>query len=288
MSAFPENDEHIIEAIGKCRVIIRKGVVVEVGQPEISCCPLAKRFAYPVPDITPDAVKANVERRIKKFGMCTPEREVLDHREFVGFGASEIFSFGITSGHLDAVVIACDGAGTVIATDPAMIQGIGGRMSGLIATTPIPEVIKRITANGGIVIDPDHARMDPVAGVKRAYSEGYRTVAVTVASAAAAADIRNRFPDVLICTVHTTGLSREEAESLAATSDLITACASGPVREIAGAKALLQAGVSVPIFAMTKKGKNLILDKLRESPEPVLVKPTRLPSLVGEQPEPLI
>ena len=62
--------------------------------------------------------------------MCTPEREVLDNREFVGFGASEILSFSLAVGILDAVVLACDGAGTVVVTKPAMVQGIGGRMSG--------------------------------------------------------------------------------------------------------------------------------------------------------------
>ena len=68
--------------------------------------------------------------------MCTPGREVMDTREFVGFGASELLSFGLHKGLLDAVVLACDGAGTVVVTKPAMVQGIGGRMSGLVSTTP--------------------------------------------------------------------------------------------------------------------------------------------------------
>lgn len=273
--------------MGKCRIIIRKGVVVEVSQPEISYCPLAKRFAYPVPKITTEAAKANIESRIKAFGMCTPEREILDHREFVGFGASEILSFGIRTGILDAAVIACDGAGTVLVTDPAMIQGIGGRMSGLVSTTPIPEVIRKITDNGGVVIDPENAGMNPLPGVKKAYDMGFRNVAVTVAKPEAATVIRKEYPETLIFAVHTTGLTKPEAEELTAASDLITACASGAIREIAGAKALLQAGISVPIFAVSKKGKDLIIEKIRQSSEPILVKPTKLPSLAGEQPEPI-
>ncbi|MEN6610001.1 MAG: methanogenesis marker 8 protein [Methanoregulaceae archaeon] len=288
MTAYPENDEHVIEAIGRSRIVIRNGVVVEVSEAEISRCPLAKRFAHPVPEITRDAVKANIEGRIKAFGMCTPKREILDHREFVGFGASEILSFGARTGRIDAAVLACDGAGTVLVTDPAMIQGIGGRMSGLVSTSPIPEVIDRITENRGIVIDPRTAAIDQVAGVRRAYAEGYTKVAVTVAKPDAAQAIRQRFPDTLIFAVHTTGLTKEEAESLVAATDLVTACASGTVREAAGAKALLQAGISVPIFAVTTRGKDLILEKMRQTREQILVKPTKLPALGGEQPDPLV
>ena len=68
----------------------------------------------------------------------------------------------------------------------------------------------------------------------------------------------------------------------------MTSCASATIREIAGAGALLQAGVTVPIFAMTPKGKFLILEKIRQSDEPVLVKPTKLPALGDNQPKPLI
>ena len=46
------SDEHVIEAIGKCRIVIRNGVVVEVGPPLVSECPLARRFAKPVDPIT--------------------------------------------------------------------------------------------------------------------------------------------------------------------------------------------------------------------------------------------
>ena len=41
------DDEHIIEAIGRSRIVIKNGKVVEVGEALISDCPLAKRFALP-------------------------------------------------------------------------------------------------------------------------------------------------------------------------------------------------------------------------------------------------
>ena len=283
-----EKDEHIIEAIGRCRIIIRNGRVVEVGGPQIKDCPLARRFAYPIPDITAEAVKANIEHRIRAFGMCTPDREVLDNREFVGFGASELLSFGLRAGIIDAAVIACDGAGTVVVTQPAMVQGIGGRMSGLASTCPYPQVMDRIEKDGGYVLDREHATMDAVAGVALAAGKGFRNIAVTVAGPGDAATIRRIHPDTLIFGVHVTGLNEDEAEQLVLSSDLVTACASRTIRETAGRKALVQAGISIPIFAMTEKGKALILEKIRQTSEQVLIKPTKLPSLGGQQPDPLV
>ncbi|OPX65594.1 methanogenesis marker 8 protein [Methanoregula sp. PtaB.Bin085] len=283
-----ERDEHILEAIGRCRVVIRNGKVVEVGEGKISSCPLAKRFAHPVPEITREAVKANIEHRINTWGMCTPDRNVLDTKEFVGFGATELLGFASQTALIDAAVLACDGSGTVIVKDPALIQGIGGRMSGLVSTSPIPRVIRRIEKHGGIVIDKKHASLDQFRGVAWAYDVGYTKVAVTVAKADIAERIRNAFPDTLIFGVHVTGLTRDEAEDMAAVADLMTSCASKTVREIAGARALLQAGVSVPIFALTKRGKEIIIEKIRQSSEQVLIKPSKLPVLDAVQPEPLV
>ncbi len=220
--------------------------------------------------------------------MVLKDREILDTREFVGFGASELLSFGLHTGMIDAAVLVCDGAGTVIVTKPAMAQGIGGRMSGLVKTSPHKSVMDRIEQGGGLVLDREHARIDQPAGVALALAEGYRNIAVTVATAETAGLIHRIHPDTLIFAVHVTGLSYNEAELLVSASDLVTACASKTIREIAGAGALLQAGISVPIFAMTRKGKLLILEKIRQSDEPVLVKPTRLPALGDKQPSPLV
>ena len=281
-------DEHILEAIGRCRVVIRNGEVIDVGEARITSCPLTKKFAHPLSVLDKESVKANIEHRIKGWGMCTPRREISDTREFVGFGASELLSFGLSAGLLDAVVLACDGAGTVIVTKPALVQGIGGRMSGLVKTVPYEDVIRRVEEDGGIVIDKTHAGLDQAAGVAKAYGMGYKNIAVTVAIPEEAAKIRNLYPDAIIFGVHGTGLSREEAEMLVSAADLVTSCASKTLREVAGKKALLQAGVAVPIFAVTKKAKDLIIEKIRQSNEQVLFKTTRLPALSEQQPEPLI
>lgn len=283
-----QEDEHIIEAIGRCRIVVRDGKVVEVGETQVRDCPLARRFAHPVHVINKESVQGNIEHRIRAFGMCTPMREVLENREFVGFGASEILSFGLFAGMIDAVVLACDGAGTVIATKPALVQGIGGRMSGLVATCPYPGVIARIEENGGIVLDKDNAAMDPLAGVALAVERGFSKIAVTVARPGDATAIRRIHPATFIFGVHVTGLDRAGAWELTSSCDLVTSCASQAIRDAVSKKALLQAGTAIPIFAMTPAGKELIIEKIRRSNEPVLVKPTSLPSLSGQQPDPLV
>jgi putative methanogenesis marker protein 8 len=278
--------EHIIEAIGRTRVVIRDGRVVEVGTPCITECPLARRFAVPVTDFTPEAIRANIENRIRSFGMCTARREVTDERDFVGFGASELLSSAIRANLIDAVVLACDGAGTVIAPVPALVQGIGGRMSGLVSTSPLPDVIRRIKSSGGYVIDPEGAGIDQVKGADYAYNLGYRKVAVTVADPAAAKEVRELHPHAVIVAVHTTGMSREGAETLVSHADLVTACASRHLRELAAA-ALIQAGTGIPVFGFTKAGKDIILAKVKEANAPVVVKFDRLPASGGSCPEPL-
>ena len=282
-----DRDEHIVEAAGRCRVVIRNGRVVEVGTPQIEDCPLARRFAFPVREMTMEEIRKNIEGRIRSFGMCTPEREVLAGPDFVIFGASELLSSAIRRGDLDAAVIVSDGAGTLVAENPALIQGIGGRMSGLVKTSPIPEVIARIEENGGVVLDPATAAIDQAAGVARASELGHRRIAVTTAGAAEAAAIRERFPDTVIVAVHTTGISREDAILMARSADLITACASRHIREVVAKTALLQAGTSIPVFAMTPAGKTIILGKVGETDQQVIVHGARLPVPGSQSPSPL-
>jgi len=283
-----DEDIHVIEAIGRSRIIIKNGNVAEVSVSKLRQCPLAKKFARPVEDITQDAVKANIEHRMDSWGMCQPHRKVLGTVDFVGFGASELISSGILTGSMDAAVLACDGAGTVIVTTPEMVQGIGGRMSGLVSTSPLTEEMDRIEENGGIVLDRVRATIDPVLGVARAYERGFTRVAVTVASAGTAQAIREQFPDAFIFGVHMSGITEADAERIVGVADIVTACASKWIWQVAGARALLQAGTAVPVFALTQQGKQLILDKIARSDRPVLVSGSKLPVYGPELPDPLL
>ncbi|MDK2974817.1 MAG: hypothetical protein PWP08_1188 [Methanofollis sp.] len=282
------NDEHIIETIGKTTVVVREGRVVEVGDPLIRACPLAERFGRPVREMTKDAIRENVEERIRSFGMCTPDREVLAGPDFVLFGASELISCAIRRGLLDCAVIVCDGAGTLVARTPELVQGIGGRMSGLVKTSPIPAVIRRIEENGGRVLDPETTTISQVEGVAFARDLGCRKVAVTVAGAEDAETIRRLFPETLVIGVHTTGFSADESRRLVAVADIVTVCASRHLREAAGRVALLQGGAAIPVFALTAQGKDVLLEKIRETDIQVFIRGERLPVTGKREPEPLI
>ena len=281
-------EEHIIEAIGRCRVIIRDGTVVSVEPPMIQTCPLAKRFAVPIDEITPESVARNIQNRIDAYGMFTARRQIFSQDTFVGFGASELLSTALQAGIIDAAIIACDGAGMVVTDRADMVQGIGGRMSGLVKTSPIPEVIQNIREAGGIVPDPEHATMDPVAGIRAARDAGYQRLAITVAGPEAAEIARRADPEAIIVVVHTTGLTADEAERISQSADIITCCASQTVRTICGGRALIQAGKAIPVFGMTQRGKEVIIERLRVIPDTLLVIGSPLPVKGSSEPSPII
>lgn len=284
-------DRHIVEIAGT-RAVIGDGKVLEIGVPPISFCPFAKRFASPIDPVTKETIQKNIEHRIKSFGMCTKHRQVLATESMVLFGATELMITSLRNGILDAVVICCDGAGTVIVTSPELVQGIGGRMSGLIATVPYAEVISAIEDAGGIVIDKEQASLNALKGVMVAKECGFEKIAVTVPGfqVEIAEEIRELYSDVVIIGVHTSGISsKEDANRLCRAADLVFACASKYIREVVGDFALVQGGVGVPVFATSKAGKRIVLERLLATNEPFLVKNMQLPICdMRKQPEPLV
>jgi putative methanogenesis marker protein 8 len=282
-----EKDEHVLETIGKTRVVIRGGKVVEVGSSLLRTCPLARRFARPVNEMTAEAIRANIEERIRGYGMCTGKRQLLSDQDFVLFGASELISCGIRNNLFDSAVIVCEGAGTIVVNDPSLVQGIGGRMSGIVVTSPIRELMQRIEDCGGYTLSPS-AAIDQYRGAALAYHLGFQEPAITVADALTAESIRKDFPGALLFGVHLTGVSPEEAEIMVRVCDMVSGCASRQIRIAAAKSACIQAGGSVPVFALTRRGKELLLYKLRETDTPLFVKGGPLPVSLGEQPDPLI
>ncbi|MGB9927678.1 MAG: methanogenesis marker 8 protein [Methanosarcina sp.] len=270
---------HIMELVGKTRVVIKDGKVIEVGQPEVHWCPIFAKVRG-IQKITPEEVKKNMEFRISDFGMFTDKRK-LELEDFVGFGASEIMMTGLSRGLLDTTVTACEGAGTVISNNPTLVQGIGGRMSGLVETEPIDGIINGITQRGGIVLDPSTAKMDPIEGVKEAAELGYKRIAVTVAFAETAKELRKLESelglDLIIIGVHVTGMGEEEARILAENTDITTSCASKYIRDIV--KPLAQVGTAVPLFALTQKGKELVIERAKDIKSPILINTMALPVL---------
>jgi putative methanogenesis marker protein 8 len=254
-------DRHVLEALGKTRVVVQDGKVVEVGEPRVDFCPLFHKQKG-ISKLTKQVVKDNVEFRIADFGMCTPGR-LLRMKDFLTFGVSELLGMAVSKGILDSAVIVCEGAGTVILSDPEVIQGVGGRVSGLIETSPIRAVIDRIGANR--VLDPVGARIDQFAGVERALDLGHRKIGVTVAQPSDAEKIRRRYGSrVAIFGVHLSGTTARGAEMLFDSCDIVTACASKWVRETASRRALLQVGNKVPIYAASPLGEIILRTRMQE------------------------
>jgi putative methanogenesis marker protein 8 len=277
---------HIMEMLGTTRVTVKDGQVIDVGKPGIRWCPLFDKV-HGIKEITEDAVRANMEFRIAELGMFTPARN-LDVDVFVNFGASEVMMTGLGAGLIETTVTACDGAGTVITDNPGLVQGMGAQISGLIETEPIPEIIKGIRERGGIIIDEDAARIDPVAGVRRAAQLGYRRIAATVIDPVTALEIRGLESELGITTIiiaaHITSLSRSEVENLLDLVDIVTGCASKHVRSLV--KPLAQVGTAIPLFALTQAGKELLIERAKEIETPVLINTMPLPVL-PEQKQPV-
>ncbi|MBI5459323.1 methanogenesis marker 8 protein [Methanobacterium sp.] len=252
-------DEHVMEVLGKSKVIIKNGKVVEVEEPLIDYCPLFHKYRG-IEKLTPQVIKENMEFRINDFGMCTSQRK-LKMADFLSFGISETLGTLLDENIIQCAVIVCEGCGTVIVEDPELVQGIGGRISGIISTTPITEVITVVGPDK--VLNPETAKINQVEGVIKAIDEGYTKIGVTVASAGDALKIReiesqNKDVKIYIFTVHTTGLSSEDAETLFEQVDVITACASLQIRKIAEERDVFSVGASIPIYAASKDGEKFL------------------------------
>ena len=244
------------------RVTIEDGKVVEVTEPKVRYCPLfAKRRG--MEELNRESIKENIEYRISSFGMCTEDR-VTAMDNFLNFGISETLCSALKNGKIDAAVIAADGCGTAVITEPSLVQGMGGRISGICETEPIPKVVE--ASGRETMLGPGTAKIDMEAGVEKAFSMGYDRVAVTTPFVDSAARMRNRYGDrLVIIGVHTTGMSEDDARRAFDTFDIITACASKHLREECLRRPdTLVAGNKVPVYGVTPIGKELMQDKLDE------------------------
>jgi len=259
-------DEHVIEALGKTRVVVRDGKVVEVGEPEINYCPLFDKYRG-IKELTPEAIKENIEFRIKDFGMCTGDR-VLRMKDFLSFGVSETLGTLLDENIIDCAVIVSEGCGTVIVTDPEFVQGMAGRISAFLSTSPIIEIIDAVGAQN--ILDPETAEIDQIKGALKAIGMGYKNIAVTIISpddAKKLREIEKEHEDIkiYIFAAHVTGMSKDDAEALFDTADVVTGCASKYIREVGKDREVFAVGASIPIYGVTEDGEKFLkirIDKI--------------------------
>jgi putative methanogenesis marker protein 8 len=255
---------HEICCCGSHVKIDEKAITV-LTEPAVTYCPLHESL-YGTKKIDAQAVKKSIETKIEGFGFCCRDRD-FSFDSIVAYGASETVSVWLDKGLIDYAVVVCDGAGTVITNSGKLVQGIGARLTGIIKTSPIREVIEHIEKNGGAVLDKTEARIDQVAGVKQAFMAGAKHVAVSVASfqAKAISHIRRlekiEGKEAVIFSVCNTLAKKSDVKHIVK-ADIVCASASTILRNAVGSRALLQVGVTIPVYALSIRGKELILDYL--------------------------
>ena len=259
MTGAAGKNRHVFEAIGLAKVVIEDGKVIEVGQPRLDYCPLYKKFGG-MEKITPEAIRENIEFRIRDFGLCTENRKVRAG-DYVTFGISEILSTALADGRIDAAVVAADGCGTAVITEPELLQGLCGRISGLVETSPLQTVLDAVGRDN--VVDPETVPLDQIKGAEMADAKGFGKFAVTVARPKDAEELRARYGDrIILVAVHTSCINSEGAKTYFDRCDMITACASAPLREEAAKRDVIVAGNKVQIYGVTDIGKKMVVDKL--------------------------
>jgi putative methanogenesis marker protein 8 len=265
--------EHEIYCCGARVRISEKGVKV-LTEPIVAYCPLHETL-YGTGKIDAEAVRKSVEKKIAGHGFCCANR-VLDAEPIVAYGASEMMRVWLGKGLIDCAIVVCEGAGTVMTTSGKLVQSIGARLTGIVKTSPIQETIERIKAEGGVILDEADARIDQVEGVKQAIDSGFKHVAVSVAGfqAKAISEIRkvkaSAKADVLVFSVCNTCVHNADVQHIVK-ADVACASASKILREKIGKKALLQVGVTIPVYSLTERGKRLVLAYLTEFKDKLVV-----------------
>jgi putative methanogenesis marker protein 8 len=284
--------EHLLE-MAKARVSVKDGKIEVLTDPLIGCCPL-RRDLYGIEKESRETVERVLQSHMQELGMYGPERVLELQEKPVSFGASEILMDAMNEGLVDCAVVVCEGAGTVVATRPDVLQAVGAHMTGLIETEPIAEIQEGLVKRDCLLLDRN-ATVDQVQGYQKAADAGFQRIAVTIAGANAgeAAALREMGAKLgaspFLLAVHTTGISETQAAILAGACDLVWSCASKAVREIVGKNARLQMGVSIPVFALTIEGKQLLLNRALHFSRPLALHRAGLPlTPEGKQPEPLI
>lgn len=264
-------DRHVIETLGKVKVVIEDGEITSVGSSEMKYCPMFHAM-HGVEELNEEFIRKNINFRIEDFGMCTPNR-VIEMDDAVTVGISEILKTNIENGNIDCVVGACDGAGTLLMTNPRVVQGVGGRVSGLISTTPIDEVIENLEEKDCVILNPQTAELNQLEGLKLALDRGYKNIAITILPSPMVEEIRNYPVDddvnVYIFVAHTTGVEPQEVNMLFDNADIVTACASKAISEYADKYEPYYYGVKVPIFCASEDGRKLLDVRLEKIGKPL-------------------
>jgi len=268
-------DIHVLKYFSSF-VSVSYGKVINITEPTLAFCPLAEHLYKDFSGIQGNdkkaiksVIKSAIESKIKDYGFFTDERKISCGDISIPYGASEMLSFALKKGVIDATVVVCEGAGTVITGAPDIVQGIGARMNSLLLTSPIKGIIEKLEIAGCKVIFKN-ALINQTHGVKEAIKAGYKIIAVTV-SGNSAKDLKAlrllekaKGVKIISLAVCTTGITEDKITLIRDYADLVWGCASLDVRRIIGPLAILQLSRQIPVFVLTKKGIDFISAYSRE------------------------
>lgn len=277
--------EHLIQCCG-AKVRIHGKRIEVLGEPRIHNCPLHESF-YGFKVIDKKAVEKTVEVKMRTHGFCCQHRAFSDAM-VVPYGASEIIRTCMEAKLLDCAVLVCEGAGTVITSNPSLVQGIGAHLTGIIETSPIKKIIQHIKANDGSILDEPSARIDQTKGFQKAAEIGFKKIAVTVAGFHAKHITKIRRlekksgVEATIFSVCNTCITAEDTRHIE-NADIVTASASKIIREQLGSKATMQLGVGIPVFALTDRGKKTMLTHLIKFDQKIVAFRAHLPYIVEQR-----
>ncbi|MDD5131662.1 MAG: DUF2099 family protein [bacterium] len=276
MVSVDKQDIHILKYFS-AMVTVVDGQVTKVTDPSLVFCPLANHLYKDFKNIRKNykeslkkAIKGAIEKKIRDYGLFTAQRHFNFPEVSIPYGASEMLMYALKKKAIEAAVVVCDGAGTVIANTPEIVQGIGARMNSLILTSPIKETIKKLEKSGCQVIFKN-ALIDQYHGVREAIQAGHKNIAVTINGDAVkglkelrSLEKRNNvsITSLVLCT---TGIAGNEIALIRDYADLVWSCASQDIRRIAGTAAIMQLSRQIPVFVLTNKGVSFVSAYANES-----------------------
>lgn len=183
------------------------------------------------------------------------------------FGASETMSSAFKSGMIDAAVIVSNNLGTIITYDDATTQGAVKRMTGLFYTSPDESIMNTANSEEITPVFPYTAKIDQLAGVKKAISMGEKRIAVSVAAQdnylhEELKKLETNGVKIYKFGLCSTGIDEKTAEIMKSNADVVWSCASKYVKEIIEPAAIAQVGVKIPVHIITESGYEIVKNHL--------------------------
>lgn len=120
----------------------------------------------------------NLLERFENYRFFSEDRVIRAKHGARGYGGTEILVAGLKARLLDAVVLVCDGVGTIITTDPEIVYGIGNEQPLIKDTRRIDGLVERLINEGVRILE--RPGIDQIAGIERAFELGYRHVGLTL------------------------------------------------------------------------------------------------------------